>query len=1173
MKKLRLLIVGDQEILSDYLMTTLELGHDILTCFTNSQLTKEFCEKETICYHDLNGLKLIKQYEFDYCIVFSNLKLDISLMQSTMDKWILLHQKSTYSLQSKEFIDPFESYNDEVDYWQLYSQQMSELTVIKQDTFTEEERNINEHLYQLLVNLSREDLQFHTMYAKYTKNIPSLLLTQLTDYSTQLKIDIKILLISALYALITRYFSFKSEQLRLGFILTKNSIESGLAREVLFLSNNCDESLHFETFARFLFQEIVMHTMKNELSILNKNQKKFEMVFCLSINSNKISCIPSVIFQFDFDAENIYINIAYLNENYEKVNTTVLLDNFLLFLKAIIFSQGLRLSEIKFLPDINQATNKNIKIPCVATVLELFEKNVKNFSGNIAVIDGDKTFTYHALEVAATSIADKLRELGVTKETFIPLLSDRSFELIAGIIGIMKAGACYVPISPKLPSERVQYILKLTQAHLILCGSDNNNIAESIDKSIKVLLLKEVLNETTRLSPLFPLIVDSNNLAYLLFTSGTTGLPKGVAVDHASLADRLIWIKKKFSINQHDVVMNHTSISFDVSLEEIFLPLISGGKLVLAPNHVHEQIDKFSYLINFYKITYIEFVPSLLTLVLELNDFNTCSSLKYVISGGEPLTYGLLNKFQFNCKATLVNLYGPTECTINAAYYICQPTNIKRHGYVPIGYPIDNLQFHVLDQCQQPVPIGGIGELYISGTGVARGYLKENLIIEDCCIYNNEQLNLYKTGDLVRYTKDFSLEFIGRVDRQIKLRGYRIELDEIECILAKYPNIKQVALIAQDEENNKKQLVAFLTSTYADKTLAENFSEKIKIFCRQFLPSYMIPNDFILIEDMLFTQSGKIDYSALSKLYLSMQSELLSTKTTGTELEDLIKKIWSEVLNRNIGLEDNFFDFGGNSLSAAQATVMLTKKQLQINVVNIFQYPTIKNLMTYINEEKTPYLKQSKIFPVFNKKKIPLSYAQHRLWYLYQLEGNDNSAYNISMAFSIKGKLNILYLESAIHRLIERHQILRTVFKSEDGTPWQELVPDFHKKLIVNINSNIDKELVKEAHLPFDIENGPLFRFKLYEITPQHHVFIITMHNIITDGWSESIIIDEINQTYRALVEGKPISLQPLTVQYTDYAYWQKQNFNSQYLKDKLEYWVKKLDGANEVKLFYDATG
>ena len=808
-------------------------------------------------------------------------------------------------------------------------------------------------------------------------------------------------------------------------------------------------------------------------------------------------------------------------------------------------------------------------------VHEWFERQVERAPKNLAVLFKEQRLTYEELNARANQVAHHLRELGVRPEVLVGIYAERSLEMVIGLLGILKAGGAYVPLDSLYPAGRLAHVIEdarisilLTQQHLI------KNLPES---SVNLVCLDDGGDEIAR----HPLTNPStggtaNNLAYIIYTSGSTGVPKGVAVEHQAVCNRLWWGQSVYPLTSTDKVLQLASFSFDFSVWEIFAPLTVGAQLVLVePDSYHDS----AYLVRVIKeqqISTIHFVPSMLQTFLNEASVEQLSSLKRVFSGGEVLSISLQERFHDLLEAELYNQYGPTEATIDVTFWLCQPGS--QGSTVPIGRPVANTQIYILNERLEPVPLGAAGEIYIGGANLARSYLHRPDITAEKYLPNPFTLlpgaRLYRTGDLARFLPDGSLLYLGRADSQVKIRGYRIELGEVEAVLSQHPGVREVAVTAREDETGNKALVAYLVA----ETEHRIETGEVRSYLKQRLPDYMIPSAFLLLDHFPLTPNGKLDLPALPappRSALSRSAEYFAARTI---TEELLCGIWAGVLKvERVGIDDNFFDLGGHSLLATQVISRMRRIFGQVVSLRLlFEYPRVRELAQQVERERreTAGVEVKPLRAVAREAAgLPLSYAQQRLWFLAQMEP-ESSFYNMPMAVRMSGKLNLEALERSLAEVIRRHESLRTSFSTLDEQPVQLIAEAVSLSMPLIDLSHLDEaerearlkqEARAEAGRGFDLREPPLLRVRMLRLAQDEHVLLLTMHHIISDGWSMGVLVREVGALYEAYERGEESPLEELEVQYGDYAVWQRERLKGEELERELGYWREQLRGAPAV--------
>jgi amino acid adenylation domain-containing protein len=592
---------------------------------------------------------------------------------------------------------------------------------------------------------------------------------------------------------------------------------------------------------------------------------------------------------------------------------------------------------------------------------QLFERQVKLSPDSVAISFSNKDLTYYQLNQKANQLANYLRVEGVGPDTLVGIAVERSLEMVVGLLAILKAGGAYVPLDPDYPKDRLAYMIKASGIEVLLTQSYLEQRLVIADFEMNIVALDKFLTQDILSSYGGDNLInynDANNLAYVIYTSGSTGRPKGVGNTHQALHNRLNWMQQEYSLTNQDCVLQKTPFSFDVSVWEFFWPLLTGAKLVIALPHIHKDPEGLVALIIKENITTLHFVPSMLQVFIQHKSVENCLSLRRVICSGEALAAELQAKVLSTLtQAKLYNLYGPTEAAIDVTHWTCIENSLNS---VPIGKPIANIQTYILDNDLQPTPIGVIGELYLGGIGLARGYYgRSDLTAERFVLnpFNDCGNRLYRTGDLAKYRPDGTIDYVGRIDHQIKMRGFRIELGEIESALQSFDVICDAVVLAQESQGSK-QLVAYVIPT--DKALVEAESEQQHAFRAQLkeqlqaaLPDYMVPSHLLFLEIFPVTPNGKLDRKALPAVDASQMQQVYIAPET--ELEKKLAVIWQDTLGIDrVGLTDNFFALGGHSLLATQ---VVAKAQLELKAdfpfSILFEVSTLQEyasaLMSYIN--------------------------------------------------------------------------------------------------------------------------------------------------------------------------------------------------------------------------------
>lgn len=829
---------------------------------------------------------------------------------------------------------------------------------------------------------------------------------------------------------------------------------------------------------------------------------------------------------------------------------------------------------------------------------EIFEEQVEKTPNNIAIVYEGEELTFQQLNEKANQLAHYLRNLGVRPDTPVAISVESSLQMVVGFFGIVKAGGVYIPLDVTHPEKRLECMLEDMQAPILLTQTILRNKFASYGGTL--VLLDQEMDTIENLSTLNPSTnTTPDNLAYIIFTSGSTGRPNGVMVGHKQLVNLITSLNDITSMQPGESFIQNVPFSFDPSLWSIIWPLTQGGYVVLLD---HSKLRDSEYIlksISDHSVKVLNIGPTMFRSLILMEGIKDCKTIKHIIGGGEEWRYkdlqDLHDKLPF-CHFS--NVYGPTETTIQVLSWTCKE-KISPLPSIPLGKPIANAQIYILDTNLNQMPIGAIGELYIGGDGLARGYLNNPRLTAEKFIANpfsdKPGERIYKTGDLARYLPDGNIEFIGRVDDQVKIRGSRIELGEIDLTLSQYNDVKQAVVMAREDQPGDKKLVAYvvpqenvlisLEQDFLLKSSSEQefavlsgdilsaFTEALRNHIAKTLPDYMVPSFFVFLNKMPLMPNGKTDRKSLPMPNLSSRYAEEEYVAPSTKIEHELSKIWSELLNiEKIGIHDNFFRIGGHSLLATQVMSRIRSiYKVDLSLRSFFDHPNILAVSQNIELHKTKD-SVSNIPPLLAQQRpevLPLSFAQQRLWFLHQLLP-DIALYNVPAVLRVSGSLNLQNLEDAFNALIERHEILRTIFPIKSGEAYQLILPqlkvcisdcfqDLSPLLQNQQKTSVEKITSEEAYRSFDLSSGPLIRLKLLKLSSQEHILLITMHHIISDGWSMSIFFNELSALYNAFLTGEGLDLSPLPLQYADFALWQRNWLQGDVFAAQLSYWKNQL--------------
>jgi amino acid adenylation domain-containing protein len=803
------------------------------------------------------------------------------------------------------------------------------------------------------------------------------------------------------------------------------------------------------------------------------------------------------------------------------------------------------------------------------TFVELFERQVEAYPTKVAIIAGDQQLTYAELNRRANHLAHRLRSSGVRPESIVGICIDRSLELAIGIVGILKSGGAYLPLDPEYPSERLAFMIRDARPAAIVTKSKLSDELGSED--LPLVLMDEPAEEldATYLSDQ----PSPSDLAYVIYTSGSTGTPKGAMIEHANLANYLLALNHELEIRSDDVYLHLASIAFSSSRRQLLLPLSQGATVVIAGSEERKDPLALFEMIKEHRVTVMDAVPSFwrsCTTVLQQSDETERNELikndlRLMLSASEPLTSDIPRTWtkHFQHPAQHVHMFGQTE---TAGIVCVNPIALDEPDveHVSIGNPIPNTEIFILDEHMNPCVAGAAGELYIGGAGVGRAYLnRPELTREKFITINNARL--YRTGDFARRRRDGSLEFAGRRDQQIKIRGFRVEVTEVEAALYSHPAIRECAVTVRGDT-----LVAFVVHGAGAANPAE-----LRTFLNRRLPDHAVPSTFIALETLPLSANGKVDRLALMNHDVSSTERSADHVAPSTETEKQLAAIVGAVLHiQDVSVADNFLELGGNSLLAGQVIARVRRTfNVRVPISVLFESPTIAGFAARLDREIANQSDfETSPTRVSREQPLPLSFSQQRLWFLDQLNPG-NSAYNLAHAMKIDGALDLSALRQSLDAIVARHEILRTRFVEIDGTAFQKIdLPEAIDWRYVDLSHLPVEEREQEANAlletqsrrPFHLATGPLFRALVMQSAADEFMLLLTMHHILSDGWSAHILMRELSACYEAFADRRKPSLNELRIQYADYAVWQRDSATNK-LDSQLAYWKQQLADAPPV--------
>ena len=788
-----------------------------------------------------------------------------------------------------------------------------------------------------------------------------------------------------------------------------------------------------------------------------------------------------------------------------------------------------------------------------ATLPALVAERAAQSPDAVAVVYERRQYSYREINEEANRLAHWLIEQGIGTEDRVAVLLDRSPELVTTALGILKAGAVYLPIDPTYPDDRLAFILGDAEAELVL--------REPVTELAHYPASDPGADELVR--PLRP-----DNTAYLIYTSGSTGLPKGVPVPHAPIAEYFVWFGDEYRVDETDRLLQVASPSFDVSIGEIFGTLICGARLVIPRPDGLRDIGYLTDLLRREGITSMHFVPSLLGLFLSLPGVNQWRTLRRVPIGGEALPGEIADKFHATFDALLYNFYGPTETVVNATSYQVEGTQGTR--VVPIGRPKINTQVHLLDDALQPVPVGVIGEIYIGGTHVAPGYHRRPGLTAERFVADpfTPGGRLYRSGDLARRNGDGDIEFVGRADEQVKIRGFRIELGEVAAAISVDPSVGQAVVVAADLPQLGKSLVGYVTPAGPDTVDVERIRARVAAA----LPEYMTPAAYVVLDEIPITAHGKIDRAALPQPQIAARTEYREPRTAS---ERRIAALFSDLLGHDrVGVDDSFFDLGGHSLVATKLVAAIRSEcVVELGIRDVFELATVGRLADRVDQLRAGGLAPSrpKLIATVHDGPMPLSASQLRSWFAFRVEG-PSRVYNIPFAARLSGPWDVEALVTAVGDVVARHEILRTTYVEVDGVPYQVINPVAElpvRRATGESEAWLTEQLDVERRHSFVLDRDWPIRVAVLQIGGEH-VLSLVVHHIAADHWSAGVLFADVIAAYRARHAGEVPSWAPLRVQYADYAAWQRtflgdaSGTETATVSAQREYWDRQLAGLPE---------
>ncbi|CAD5274525.1 MULTISPECIES: non-ribosomal peptide synthetase [Halomonadaceae] len=872
-----------------------------------------------------------------------------------------------------------------------------------------------------------------------------------------------------------------------------------------------------------------------------------------------------------FQKETLELCCSYSRSQLDDSTAAMLIQYLVRALEQLSDSATQRVGEIDWLSDderqrIEAWSVKGEHYTKTDPIHRLIEHRVEITPEATAVVFDDQSLSYAELNARANQLAHYLIGLGVKPETRVGILMERSVEMVVGLLGILKAGGAYVPLDPDYPSDRLAYMIEGSGIELLLTQQrihDSLPVAESLN-----VIELDQLDVMHHASTNPQVTLHGEQLAYVIYTSGSTGRPKGVGVSHGPLSMHLQAIGECYGLTPEDRLLQFASISFDAAGEQWLLPLLAGAALVL-PQGRHLRAETLATLVRQHAVSVLYLPPAYLRHLYQSLPAGSLP-VRLCIAGGEAWSREDFEGIRRACQPErLFNAYGPAETIISPTLW-SDDAGLGQSSQVPIGQPIGARKALVLDADLSLAPVGIAGELYLGGAGLARGYLNRADLTAERFVADPfaQGERLYRTGDLVRWREDGQLEYLGRLDYQVKIRGLRIELGEIEAELLSQPEVRESVVVAQDGSGGSR-LVAYMVPQAGSELDTALLREALG----QKLPDYMVPGVLVSLDALPLNANGKIDRKALPEPDLSSSSQY---EPPQSKSEETLAAIWSEVLGVDrVGRHDNFFELGGHSLLALQVLARIRAAGLQsLALRDLFKSPVLCELALLASTGGNDVVGDTPLCPITRREQMPLSPAQKRLWLVDRLAGSssERTGYNMSAALNLTGQLDAEAIKSTLDVIVDRHEVLRTRYpENEAGEPIAVIASGNPVEIewvdLVNLEGDPQRDQARQlteehAQRAFDLSSGPLLRAAVIRLSPRSHLLLLCVHHIVFDGWSEAVFIKEFVTTYRALISEGDKALPNLPIQYVDYAAWHDKALSGAAFEKSATFWRRYLSDA-----------
>ncbi|TCP66052.1 non-ribosomal peptide synthetase [Baia soyae] len=806
---------------------------------------------------------------------------------------------------------------------------------------------------------------------------------------------------------------------------------------------------------------------------------------------------------------------------------------------------------------------------------QMFEQQANQRPDQIAVVMGSQQITYQQLNQRSNQLAHYLQQFGVGPDVPVGVCMNRSIELVIALLGVLKAGGAYVPIDVEAPTRRMEQIL--TEARSPVCLSQLE-LKEALPVcEVQLAFVDQLEDKITSFPTDSPPDsgVGPDHAVAIYYTSGSTGRPKGVINLHKGWGNKMHTLQRRFQLQPEETILHKTTITFDDTAIEIFWTLSVGARIALIEPGLHRDPEAIVEALIEYQACGLLAVPSVLNRVMDVMDHKKklqLSQFRFAYVGGETLTSSMVRRHAELLPGKLYNTWGATEVSVDSTIHECSEADYDEEGAVCIGKPVDNNRVYILDDHMQPVPAEVVGDLYIAGIGVGKGYINDpertaKSFMEDPFVAGEM---MYRTGDRGYFRVDGSIKFLGREDFQVKVRGIRVELGEIEATLLKHENVKEAVVLLREDTPGNKRLVAYVVMK-ADPSAGIKY--ELREHLKEWLPLYMVPHFFMILEQLPLNQNSKLDRQALPAPSGSRPDLGTEYVEPRNEMESYLAGVFEDVLKmEEVGIYDDFFELGGDSISATLVMTRLRRTvQPNIPLKVLFDLKNIANLACYVQENGWSLMLEgfAGMQRVNRDQELPLSFAQERLWFIHKLD-EDKPTYNEPVAYRICGDLQIVALQTAVHEMVQRHESLRTTFITVEDHPVQFIAREGKIELPLEDLSSVPAErrevtlqmaLTKESRIPFRLDQSPLVRTKLFRVDAEEYVLLINMHHIITDAWSGVLFLEELGILYDATLKKKANPMDELSFQYADFAAWQRGWLQGPSLEEQVDFWKQELAG------------